>query len=495
VSGDRSWHTYHGHEIACNPTWVRDHVHEMKAYKYWDADLSSFIDTLLDLQQPDGYFFEILTNPADQHRTFVGPKFSMVDQKDNLAFVRLEIEADVEYLMVEGAYEIWQATGDLSALKRRLPHLERGLDYDFTDPTRWDKHYGVLKRPFTPDTWDFVYGKSDRDRRIEPDTPMGIMHGDNSGLYAACRQLAVMLRAAGKPAAAASWDHRADGLRERVNALCWNGNFYIHQILLQPVNTGVDEKEILSLSNPYDINRGLPTHEMAVKIIDEYRRRRDLRAKTDFAEWFSLDPPYPQFGPYPAGQYINGGIASFTAGELAKAALTEGREAYGADILHRVAEKVAADGAIYFLYTPDGKNQGGGPSGWGAAAVISALLNGLAGIHDDSVLMQEVTVSPRFTSAGIDTAHVCARYGPSGAYVALSYDHRPAEQTISLALAGVAQKVHARVLLPAAATAASVESPAGVTSHIEIVEQSRYLVFDVPASLRHAPFEAVIHYH
>lgn len=83
-----------------------------------------------------------------------------------------------------------------------------------------------------------------------------------------------------------------------------------------------------------------------------------LRAKTHFAEWFSLDPPYPQFGPYPPNQYINGGIASFTAGELAKAALSEGREDYGVDILRRVAQKVAQDKAIYFLYTLDGKNQG-----------------------------------------------------------------------------------------------------------------------------------------
>ena len=208
-----------------------------------------------------------------------------------------------------------------------------------------------------------------------------------------------------------------------------------------------------------------------------------LRATTHFAEWFSLDPPYPQFGPHPANSYINGGIASFTAGELAKAALDEGREEYGVDILRRVAQKVAADKAIYFLYTLDGKNQGGGPSGWGAAAVMSALVEGLAGIHDDGALFDEVTISPRFAAAGLDRAQVCVRYGPSPAYIALGYEHHPAERLIALRLAGVAKKANLRVLLPKEATTARVLSPAGLCSGLETVEQSRYLVFELSAPL------------
>ena len=483
IAGDRSIHPYRGGHIACNPTWVRDHVHEMKGYKFWEQDLTSYIDTLLSLQHPEGFFYEMLMPPENEHLTFVKPKHRLVDAENHIGWVRLELEADVEYLMVEGAWTIWQATGDRRAMEARLPHLERALNYCFTDPTRWDAKHGALKRPFTPDTWDFTYGKSPSNRRIDPDMPMAIMHGDNSGLYAACRQLAAMFRVAGQEAKARAWDAKAAALRERINRLCFNGKFYTHQILLQPVATGVKEEEILSLSNAYDINRGLPTHEMAVRIIDEYQRRRALRATTHFAEWFSLDPPYPQFGPHPANSYINGGIASFTAGELAKAALDEGREEYGVDILRRVAQKVAADKAIYFLYTLDGKNQGGGPSGWGAAAVMSALVEGLAGIHDDGALFDEVTISPRFAAAGLDRAQVCVRYGPSPAYIALGYEHHPAERLIALRLAGVAKKANLRVLLPKEATTARVLSPAGLCSGLETVEQSRYLVFELSAPL------------
>ena len=192
------------------------------------------------------------------HQGFVSPKHVLREDNKDLCWIPLELEADVEYLMVEAAYQIWQATGDLEALKSRLPHLEAGLKYRLTDPTRWDAERGALKRPFTIDTWDFTYGVPDTNRRIDPGMAMAIMHGDNSGLYQACRQMAKMSRAAGAKSKARTWDERAEALRQRINDLCFNGRFYTHQILLQPVNTGVREEDILSLSNAYDINRGLP---------------------------------------------------------------------------------------------------------------------------------------------------------------------------------------------------------------------------------------------
>ena len=155
---------------------------------------------------------------------------------------------------------------------------------------------------------------------------------------------------------------------------------------------------MLSLSNTYDINRGLPTHSMAVSIIDTYR---ELREQTgSFAEWFSIHPCYPRFERYEAGSYINGGIASFVAGELAHAAFQHGREAYGADILRRIAQKVTEDKALYFLYDKDGRNQGGGPSGWGAAALIYALTGGLAGVRDEGCCFERVTIAPRWAATG-----------------------------------------------------------------------------------------------
>jgi len=495
VQGDRQVRYRDGKAIHTNPNWVRDHIHEMKAYKYWAKDLTSYIDTLIELQHPEGFFYEILSTANFSHIRFVDEKFTHIEPKDDLSFIRLEVEADVEYLIVEGAYNIWQAAGNADAMKKRLPALLKGIDYYYNTPTRWDSEHKAIKRPFTIDTWDFTFGYWDRNRRIEPDTPMGIMHGDNSGLYQALRQLANMYEAAGRYSQARKLNEKAEKFRQHINRLCFNGTFYTHQILLQPVETGRNEEDILSLSNTYDINRGLPTHEMAVSIIDEYQRRRRTHKDTHFAEWFSIDPAYPVFGPYKQGQYINGGISSFAAGELAKASFNHGREAYGADILRRLAEKVEADdNTIYFLYSAEGENMGGGPSGWGAAAVISAMIEGLAGIEDESKCFEDITVSPRFAAAEIKDARVCARYGPSGAYTSLNFHHSPADKKIEIALAGVSQNTRMRVFLPPRAKKPRLVNPEGVSTKIEQIEESRYLVFDLPKPLKEQPAYIVIEY-
>ncbi len=481
VRGDRSLWKREGRTIAANPTWVRDHIHEMKGYQYWEEDITSFVDELIRLQHPDGFYYEIIGNAAHDHQFFVNPKHFLREDDKDLCWIRLEMEADVEYLMVEAAHCIWKATGDLEAMKGRLPSLERALEYDFTDPTSWNTGHGALMRTFSIDTWDFTYGISDHNRKIEPGLPMGIMHGDNSGLYQACLQMGEMLSAAGNTERAAFWLQRGEALRERINKLCFNGAYYTHQILLQPVDTGLREEEILSLSNAYDINRGLPDHGMAVKIIDEYQKRRVLTKDTYFAEWFSIHPPYPKFGPYEADRYINGGVCGFVAGELAKAAFHHGRESYGADILNRVEQLVARDGVIRFHYDKTGKDIGGGPSGWSAAAILSALVEGLAGIHDNAALFQEVTVAPRFAACGVNNAYVCLKYGPSGAYVALDYRHEP--HRITLRLCGNPDLYHVKILLPEGVERADIQDCAtgSAFTGMETIEEARYITLDMPA--------------
>ncbi len=486
--------------FVMNHPWLRDNIHELKGYKHWDPDLDGFVDMFLELQHDEGFFHEIVGPAEHGHLPLVSDKHKRIEPEHDISFMRLEIEADIEYLMVEAAYSIWQATGDHDAMKARLPGLGRGIDYMMTHPTRWDEKHQLLKRVFTIDTWDFTYGIPDyrTNRRIEPHMPMAIMHGDNSGLYQACVQLAQMHDAAGNTADAETWREKAQAVRERTNALCWNGDFYTHQIHLQPIDTGVDEREILSLSNPYNINRGLPTPEMSRKIIDTYHARwkalQQQKNPRAFAEWFTIDPTYPEFCEYKPGEYVNGGIAPFVAGELAKAAFHHGREAYGADILRRMVAKIREDGRVAFLYSPSGEMMKGGPSGWGAAALISAMMEGLAGIVDEDVLYRRVTISPRFAAAGIDQANVGVRYGPSGAYVAMEFVHDRDARTIRILLSGVSEEVELRVLLPEDVRQATVESPANVSGRLESVDASSYLVFPLPGGLIDGVREIAIRY-
>ena len=437
--------------IRASPLWVRDHIHEMKGAIYWESELRSFLDLLLEHQTGDGFFYEILALPGDrmntEHMSYVNDSCKFSAPELGYGMLRIEVEADIEYLIVEGVHRVWQAEGDTGWVARHLPRLEKALRYCISHPKCWDETHRLMKRPRTIDTWDFLdRPDSGINRNIMPSDPMGIMHGDNSGLYAAMRQLAFLYEVCGHADQARRWLKEADGLRERANKLLWNGRFYIHQYPLDSTSYGMPEEEMLSLSNTYDINRGLPTHSMAVSIIDTYR---ELREQTgSFAEWFSIHPCYPRFERCEAGSYINGGIASFVAGELAHAAFQHGREAYGVDILRRIAQKVTEDKALYFLYDKDGRNQGGGPSGWGAAALIYALTGGLAGVRDEGCRFERVTIAPRWAATGEPWAHVRLVYGASRAAVEYTYTWDEAVGRLRLESMPGPKEIMWRILLP-----------------------------------------------
>ena len=151
-----------------------------------------------------------------------------------------------------------------------LPKLEKGIDYITSDPKRWDNERGLVKRPFTIDTWDFPYGAHGRNRRIDKNSRMSIMHGDNSGVYQAMNQLAWFNRRLGNEEKAREWEVRAEVLKGNIFKHLWNGKFFIHQLHLN--HDGADDKENirLSLSNTYDMNRGVTNLEESGKIIEEY---------------------------------------------------------------------------------------------------------------------------------------------------------------------------------------------------------------------------------
>ena len=393
---DRSLVFIDGKILVTDKNWIRDHVHVMKAMRHWEYDIKSFLDFIIETQREDGQFYELIKQLDDYHWRMVNEDCRVIYPEDNLSLVRLELEADIEYLVVEGAVYLYRTTGDDEWLKKVLPKLEKGIDYITSDEKRWDKEYGLVKRPFTIDTWDFTtLPGAGTNRKIEPHTPMSIMHGDNSGVYQAMNQLAYFNRRLGNEEKAIEWEARAEALKKNIFKHLWNGNFFIHQLHLG--HDGIDnlENERLSLSNTYDINRNLTDLTQSRLIIEEYMRRRE---ETDFfAEWFSIDPPYEKFHTYQGGRYVNGAISPFTAGELAKAAFNNGYEEYGWDIISRFIHLVELDGNIYFLYDTDSKPQPeGGPSAWGAAALISAVDEGLAGITDIGVNYDEILFAPRF---------------------------------------------------------------------------------------------------
>jgi len=472
-----------GEAIPTYKNWIRDHVHTMKAFRHWEYNLKAYLDFTLAYQRPDGSYYELIKQMDDPHWSFVAEDDVLFFPEDNLYLARLDIESDIEYLVVEGAAEYYKATADRRWLRRNLGKLEEGIRYSTSHPKRWDPELGLVKRAYTIDTWDFTYEEtSPKDRRILQDTPMAVMHGDNSGVYQAMNQLAWMNEELGHRAKARRWREKAETLRENGIRHLWNGKFFVHQLPLG--GPAADDKEDirLSLSNAYDINRGFTTLEQSRSIVAEYMLRRDTTAA--FAEWFTIDPPYvPCFGGvkgHPANRYVNGCITSFTAGELAKAAFNCGYEAYGWDILCRLYEQMVEDGGnIYFLYnrfTKVPENAKVGPAAWGSAAVLSAIDEGLAGIEDLGCRYRSLGFSPKWPVTPYKELRYFSGYEVGGDVVDVRYILTDAG--MRYCVDSPARQMSAHILLPEGADATTVLLNGNPVEFRQVlVGDSRYVDF------------------
>ena len=450
VWADRRQVFIDGRVLMCQLNWIRDHIHQMKGYCHWEYDLTSFLDFILDTQRADGQFFELMKQLDDYHWRFVNPDCRILYPDDNQALVRLELEADIEYLMVEGCLQAWRVTGDDEWLKRALPRLEKGIDYQTSDMKRWDAKLGLCKRPYTIDTWDFTADPlSSQNRTIQLDEPMAAMHGDNTGVIQAMNQLAWINDRFGKPGKAKEWRERSKRLRANVMKYLWNGRFFRHQLPLNCPPQDENEDKRLSMSDAYALNRGVLTSDQCRSIIGEYISRRGQTEA--FAEWFTIDPPYEDFGPNPShrkGQYVNGAICPFTAGELAKGAFENGYEAYGWDVLERIVKMVLRDdGKIFFLYHPtSGEPQGRGPSAWGAAVILSAIDQGLAGVQDLDKQYRKIRFAPRWAITPYNEGRYLTGYELSKKKVDVRWVF--AERGFRYNLESPAEEVTAHLLVP-----------------------------------------------
>ncbi|NNJ11382.1 hypothetical protein EKD04_013660 [Chloroflexales bacterium ZM16-3] len=479
VSYELNGRTVRGYRSPDNPLlWLRDHVYQGRAFRYFEPDMTSLLDAFRDAQRPDGSFPDVIDYPE---------RFVTATRK--------EVESDLEFLFVQGVYEAWQATGDDTWLAQNMGAMRRAIGYITSDPLRWDAKRGLVRRPYTIDMWDFAYGPTTTSpdgkpaprHWIAPDTIWGTFHGDNTGLAQALHLMADMERRVGDPALADSDDQQADGIMERLNELSWNGRFFIHFVpedpSFQPV--GVDAGNQVSLSNAYALNRGVLNKQQGEQIVKRYFKRRDFSKA--FAEWYSIDPPFPA-GSYGMaggkgenpGEYVNGGIMPLVGGELARGAFRYGSEAYGFDILRRYANLTQLTGASYLWYYPDGRPGISGPDtigtdGWGAGAMLAALIEGAAGVSDKAHGFRDLVLSPRWAADPAFTqVRAVARYAASDGYMA--YTWRREDRAIRLSLSSSADSAFIRVMLPADApqdvrvTLDSVEMPLSISQSVE----SRY---------------------
>lgn len=469
-----------GKYMMVNKNWIRDHVHVMKGMKYFEFEISNFLNFIIETQRKDGQYYELIKQLDDLHWKMVDEDCRVIYEEDNLSLVRLELEADVEYLVVEGVWQCFRISEDEEWLRKVLTSLEKAINYVTSDPKRWSPEYSLCIRPYTIDTWDFTYDPASRnDRRIHENEPMCAMHGDNSGVYQAMNQLAFFNRRLGNEAKAAEWEARAQALRASMFTHLWNGRFFVHQLPINCAPVDEHENDRMSLSLAYDINRGVTDLMQSRSIIEAYMERRKTTDK--FAEWFTIDPAYDKFIIYKNGEYVNGAISPFTAGELAKAAFNNGCESYGWDIISRFTELVERDGDVYFLYYPDSMPQPhGGPSTWGAAALLSAIDEGLAGLYDIEGGYRKLGFSPRFPVTPYTELRYFSGYETKGKIIDLRYILR--DEGMRYDLHSPAECVKAHIYLPEGKSVSEVlVNGERIEFAISDIADSRYVDFTVEA--------------
>jgi hypothetical protein len=345
VSTIRLGHKFYRYYVC----WLRDHVHTLKGMKYFDnGDLKTGIELYADYQRKDGMIWDRIEkygpNPTWRDMTFSYGDFVMTADRD-WRFERIPAENDVEYLFVEGLYYTWKATGDNEWMKTLLDKAIKAMNYSLKDPYRWSKKYGLLKRGYTIDTWDFVseYDIVNEGGAMCVDkkrTRFGIMHGDNTGFAMSCEYIAEMLEYSGRKKEAAKFIRLGKSIRKRLDKISWNGKFFTHHVSEDKAfkrDLGVDESKQVSLSNAYAINRKIGENQRS-EIIKTYQKIREKMPSGSPGEFYQIYPPFEKgFGDHnDKWEYMNGGVTTIVAGELAHGAFENGFEKYGIDILDRM---------------------------------------------------------------------------------------------------------------------------------------------------------------
>jgi hypothetical protein len=330
--------------------WLLDNTNTLKGMRYFWPEVRQSFEIFSVTQREDGMIWEnhIDRTPpeSDWDRRFKYGDFSRSADGGFLGLRRAPVENHVEMYFLEALYLVWKTTGDDAWMQQHLDRALHAVRYSTSDPYRWSKKFGLIKRGLTIDTWDFLceseaalVGGDIMVADLEK-THFGIFFGDNTGLIAGCRYLAEMLDRAERAQDAGEMRKLADELEERLNRIAWNGRFYTHWVAEDPEfhpDLGVDMSSQVSLSNAYSLNRGIHPQQ-ATAIINTYAAIRKEMPATSPGEFYSIYPPFAKgFGSEQGiWDYVNGGVLACTAGELARGCFQHGYEQYGVDILRRV---------------------------------------------------------------------------------------------------------------------------------------------------------------
>ena len=357
--------TWNGNTYHVFVPWVLDNFHTMKGKKYFLPNGKELINIMRQAQREDGMIYSFVQHMSNVDYFLTRDKFSGYSKKiGDKVFVRQPTENHPEYIYVNTIYACWKSDGDNDWMKENLSSAAKALDYTINDPARWSKRFGLLKRVYTIDSWDFAVEDEympdigiTNSMIIDPvKSKFGVFFGDNTGYITACNQLAEMLEKTGDARGAEKYRKRDNEISDRLNKLAWNGKFFTHFIDEDSTvhrNLGVDEKSQIAQSNAYSLNRNISAAQSKA-IIETYLNLKNNLPVGSPGEWYAIYPPFQKgFGKHnEVWQYMNGGVGGHVAGELARGAYENGYENYATDILDRLFELCKKyDNKIWFAYT------------------------------------------------------------------------------------------------------------------------------------------------
>ncbi len=117
------------------------------------------------------------------------------------------------------------------------------------------------------------------------------------------------------------------------------------------------------------------------------------------------------------------------------------------------------------------------PANWPDAAVIYAIVEGIAGVKDVGVAFNKVLLTPRWESANINSAEVSIRYEASKGYVAYQYKKETTKIIISFTSCSVNSTFEyllAKNTVVKSVKIDGLEKPV----NLKTIESSKYLVLD-----------------
>jgi hypothetical protein len=122
----------------------------------------------------------------------------------------------------------------------------------------------------------------------------------------------------------------------------------------------------------------------------------------------------------------------------------------------------------------------GGPDNWAAANAMAALMEGLAGVKNRGLALDQVCLSPRWITTGSDSVTVVAHYPASDGYVAYRYHTNRSSKKISMTVTGSGHTLKGHILLPVDFSPVSVVCDNRTLPFtVQNAGESRYVDFEI----------------